>query len=110
LTHGRAIVVLERSIWPLNPNGAVHGGLVLAAADHIMGMAAMSTMEPGQICATATLGSQFLRPAMAPLLFDASVERAGRTLAFVELTVAGEHRRSCVRASGAWAINRMPPA
>ncbi len=107
---GRVQIDVERSPWPLNPNGAVHGGLVLAMADHVMGIATFTVMEPERICATADLTAQFHRPAFAPLAFEAVVERKGRTLAFVELTVKGGDGRVCTRGIGSWSIDRTPPA
>ena len=106
---GRAVARLEDSIWPLNPSGAVHGGLVLAVADHVGGMSAMTVMEPGEFCATATLASQFLRPAILPLEFDATVMRSGRTLAFVSLDVVGRDGRLCTKFSGTWSLNLLRP-
>jgi uncharacterized protein (TIGR00369 family) len=105
--RGRAVVRLEHSIWPLNPNGSVHGGLVLAVADHVGGMASMTVMPPGEYCATATLTSQFLRPAILPLEFDATVTRSGRTLAFVDLDVTGGDGQMCTRLSGTWSLNLL---
>jgi acyl-coenzyme A thioesterase PaaI-like protein len=37
IDRGAVRMTLERSILPLNPNGAVHGGLVIGIADHVMG-------------------------------------------------------------------------
>jgi uncharacterized protein (TIGR00369 family) len=107
---GHAHVALDRSIWPLNPNGSVHGGLVLAVADHVGGMAAMTVMPPGEYCATATLASQFQRPAVLPLMFEASVTRSGRTLAFVELTVSSGDGRRCASVVGTWSLNLLAAA
>src|SRR3981081_508329 len=39
--------------WTPNPNGAVTGGLVVAAADQCMGVVALTTLEPGALPATA---------------------------------------------------------
>jgi uncharacterized protein (TIGR00369 family) len=108
--RGRVLARLEESIWPLNPNGAVHGGLVLAVADHVGGMSAMTVMDPGEFCATATLASQFVRPAILPLEFDATVTRSGRTLAFVSLDVVGRDGRLCTRFTGTWSLNLSRPA
>jgi uncharacterized protein (TIGR00369 family) len=108
--RGRVLARLEESIWPLNPNEAVHGGLVLAVADHVGGMAAMTVMEPGQYCATAMLASQFLRPAILPLDYDATVVRAGRTLAFVSLDVVGRDGQLCTKFNGTWSLNLLGTA
>jgi len=105
--RGRILARLEESIWPLNPNEAVHGGLVLAIADHVGGISAMTVMEPGQYCATAMLASQFLRPAFLPLEYDATVVRAGRTLAFVNLDVVGRDGQLCTTFNGTWSLNLL---
>lgn len=57
---------LPESPWATNPNGAVHGGLILAAADQCMGIVAVTAMEPGRLPMTATLNAEFHRPARAP--------------------------------------------
>lgn len=107
---GRAFAVLERSVWPLNPNGAVNGGLIAAVADQVMGIAAMTVVEPGLMTATATLDSHYLRPARLPLTFDAHVTRSGRSITFVQLDVTGADGRSCLAALGTWSCNRAAPA
>jgi len=106
IARGGVRMTLEESILPLNPNGAVHGGLVIGIADHVMGMAAMTVTEPGQAVATVTLTGNFQRPARLPLTFDALVENAGRTVAFVSLTVHDGAGRACCRCIGTWTLNR----
>jgi len=97
---GHAVVVMDASEWPLNPSGAVHGGLVLAWADHCFALAAMPTLPPGSAPATASLSAQFLRPAMPPLTFDARVDRTGRTLVFLTVDVYDAHGRLATKVSG----------
>lgn len=106
IVRGTARMTLEESILPLNPNGAVHGGLVIGVADHVMGMAAMTVTEPGQAVATVSLTGNFQRPARLPLTFEAVVENAGRTVAFVSLTVHDGAGRACCQCVGNWTINR----
>jgi len=102
--HGAASFALRASPWSLNPNGAVNGGLVIAAADQAMGVAALSAMVPGSLPATATITGAYLRPAFAPLSFEATVSGAGRRLVFVTVDVADGQGRTCVRCSGAMAV------
>jgi uncharacterized protein (TIGR00369 family) len=109
IEHGHVVCVLAEAPWPLNPNGAVFGGLVLAAADQAMGTAAMTIQEAGGIIATATLTVEFPRPAIPPLELVADVTRAGRTLAFIELRILDASRRLCGRAIGTWSINLELP-
>lgn len=97
---GRIEVRIDESSWPLNPNGGVHGGLVLAWADHCFGLVAMTVAAPGQLPATATLTAEFLRPALPPLTYEARVNRFGRTLAFITVEVLNTHGVLCAKVSG----------
>jgi len=97
---GHAVVVMDASEWPLNPSGAVHGGLVLAWADHCFALAAMPTLPQGSTPATASLSAQFVRPALPPLTFDARVDRTGRSLVFLTVDVYDAHGRLATRVSG----------
>ncbi len=38
---GRAVLCIDNSPWPVNPNGATNGGLIAAAADHAGSVAAI---------------------------------------------------------------------
>jgi uncharacterized protein (TIGR00369 family) len=100
---GSAVATLGGSRWTPNPNGAVNGGLVVAAADQCMGVVALTTLEPGALPATATLHAEFLRPAFAPLTFRASVAQRGKRLVFVNVDVEDNTGRLCVRCSGTMA-------
>ncbi|MEJ8279454.1 PaaI family thioesterase [Pseudonocardia spirodelae] len=102
---GRARLRLTRSDWPLNPNGAVHGGLVTGWADQCFGIVAMTAVQEGQLPATATLTGEFLRAAHPPLVFDCSVDRVGRTLVFVSVEVTGRDGRTVARFRGTMAVD-----
>jgi len=105
MAPGRAVVEMDASEWPLNPSGAVHGGLVLAWADHCFALAAMPALPPGSIPATASLSAQFLRPALPPLTFDTRVDRTGRTLAFLTVDVYEGGGRLAARVSGTMSVD-----
>ncbi|MGP4051822.1 PaaI family thioesterase [Streptomyces sp. 2A115] len=102
---GRAELTLERGPWPLNPNGAVHGGLVAACADHTMAISLISMLEPGTMPATATLASDFLRPALPPLTFEAVVDRRGRTMGFLTITVSDKDGKLAAKCHGTMPID-----
>jgi uncharacterized protein (TIGR00369 family) len=102
---GRATLVLARSSLHLTPVGAVHGGLVVACADHCFGIVAMTVLDADHVPATATLTSDFLRPALAPLTFDASVDRAGRTLLFVTVCVRDRDSKTAAKVNGTMVID-----
>jgi uncharacterized protein (TIGR00369 family) len=100
---GSVTIKLDRSVLSPNPNGAVNGGLVCAAADQAMGLVALTTLEPGSLPATATLNGEFLRPAFAPLTFQAVVSQRGRRLVFVSVDAEDADGRLCARFSGTMA-------
>lgn len=102
---GHVRVVLTDAYWPLNPNGAVHGGMVIAWADQCFGLVASTALRPGQVPATATLTAEFLRPALPPLTFDAKVDRAGRSLAFISVEVFDKDERLCTKVVGTMSID-----
>jgi uncharacterized protein (TIGR00369 family) len=103
--EGHVRAVLTDAHWPLNPNGAVHGGMVVAWADHCFGLVASTALSPGQVPATATLTAEFLRPALPPLTFDARVDRAGRSLAFISVDVYDKAERLCAKVVGTMSID-----
>jgi uncharacterized protein (TIGR00369 family) len=107
---GGAVLTLAQSPWSPNPNGAVNGGLVIAAADQCMGLVALTTLDPGALPATATLHAEFLRPAFAPLTFRASVAQRGNRLVFVSVDVENATGRLCVRCTGTMAMESGPAA
>jgi uncharacterized protein (TIGR00369 family) len=109
ISPGNAVLTLVESPWTPNPNGAVTGGLVIAAADQCMGLVTLTTLEPGALPATATLHAEFLRPAFAPLTFRARVAQRGKRLVFVNVDVEDAEGRLCVRCSGTMASQSSAP-
>jgi uncharacterized protein (TIGR00369 family) len=95
--------VMRQSVWTLNPNGGVNGGLIVAAADQALGTVALSAMPPGSLPATATINASYLRPAFPPLLFRAEVSQSGRRIVFVTVDIEDRDGRICVRCNGAMA-------
>lgn len=102
---GSVTVVLENSVFPLNPNGAVHGGLVIACADQCFGLVATTAISAGSVPATTTLTSEFLRPAVPPLTFEARVDRVGRTTAFITVDVLNATGKLATKVSGTMSID-----
>jgi uncharacterized protein (TIGR00369 family) len=105
IEHGKVTVLLESVPWPLNPNGAVHGGMVLAWADHCLGLVGSTVVDPGSVPATATLTSEFLRPAVPPLTFEAEVDRCGKTTVFITVRVHDAKGRLSNKVSGTMSID-----
>jgi uncharacterized protein (TIGR00369 family) len=102
---GRAEIALERGPWPLNPNGAVHGGLVMACVDHTMAIALISLLDPGTMPATATLSTDFLRPAFPPLALEAIVDRLGRTMGFLTIIVRDRDGKIAAKCHGTMSVD-----
>jgi uncharacterized protein (TIGR00369 family) len=95
-----AIFHMERSTLTPNPNGAVNGGTVAAAADQIMGALTMRMSAPGLLPATGSLHIQFHLPAWAPLTFRATVLGGGRRTKFVEVVVEDRDGNRCATSQG----------
>jgi uncharacterized protein (TIGR00369 family) len=104
VSQGRVVLEFDNPDW-LNPTGAVHGGIVIACADQGFGAAAATVMEEGSVPATATFTSDFLRPAFPPLTFEAVVDRLGKTLVFVSVTVRDQSGKVCNQARGTLSVN-----
>ncbi|MUL65900.1 hypothetical protein BOO86_15600 [Mycobacterium sp. CBMA 234] len=89
----------EPALTP-NPNGAVNGGTVAAAADQVLGAMAMRVSAEGQLPATGALHIQFHRPALAPITFRATPLGGGSRVKFVEVVVEDRHGRRCATSHG----------
>jgi uncharacterized protein (TIGR00369 family) len=97
LDDGYGSFTLESSPIALNPNGAVHGGIVAAIGDAAAGTVFMRSVKPGWLPATANLAVQYHLPAVLPLTFDTEIIRQGRSMMFCHVTVTrGDGRLSNV--------------
>ncbi|BBY80234.1 PaaI family thioesterase [Mycolicibacterium pulveris] len=99
-TREVAVFRMARPALTPNPNGAVNGGIVVAAADQVMGAMAMRVSEPGQLPATGSLHIQYHRPALAPLLFRATPLGGGRRMKFIEVVVEDADGNRCATSQG----------
>jgi uncharacterized protein (TIGR00369 family) len=104
LTDGSATFALDDAAFPLNPNGAVNGGMVALAADQVMGVLAARTAPPGSVPVTAVLNVQFHSPAYPPLTFDAWVIPGGRFVQAIEVVARDVSGRRCSTATGTMAV------
>jgi len=104
---GRAVFVLGESPIRLNPNGAVHGGVVAALADGAVGTVFVRSVEPGLLPATASLTVDYHRPAFPPLTFEATLAAQGRTLAFCDVSITDSEGRIAGRARAVIAVKEM---
>jgi uncharacterized protein (TIGR00369 family) len=90
-----AVFRMQRPALTPNPNGAVNGGVVAAAADQVMGALTRRTSAHGVLPATATLHIQFHLPALAPITFRARSLGGGRRTKFVEVVVEDKNGNRC---------------
>src|SRR5947207_1770363 len=86
IAPGSALLSLETSPWPMNPNGSVHGGLLAALADQALGIVACTAYD-GRVPSTSTLSAEYFRPARPPLLLRSRVAHEGRSFAFVTVDI-----------------------
>jgi len=83
-----------------NPFNTVHGGILCDLADLSMGVAFMTTLQPGEGLATIELKINFLRPARTGKLSSkATVTHRGRSTGFVESTITDEEGKLIAKAS-----------
>lgn len=106
---GEAELVMEESPLALNPNGAVHGGLVAYVVDQVMGIVVTSALPAGQIAVTSTLSMEYHLPAILPLVFRGRAVQVGRAVAFVDVDVESGNGRLCSRGRGSM-VPRMAGA
>lgn len=67
-----------------------------------------TTVVDHSVPATATLSADFVRPAMPPLTFEAQVDRAGRTVAFITVNVLAADDRLATKVSGTMSVDGIP--
>jgi len=102
-----AVFEFHSSPFPLNPNGAVNGGLVALVADQIMGVLGARVAPTGSMPVTAVLNVQYHAPALAPLRLDASALHNGRSLQTIEVVIHDARGRRCATATGTMAIGAL---
>jgi uncharacterized protein (TIGR00369 family) len=95
-----AVFVMERPALTPNPNGAVNGGIVAAAADQVMGAVTLRMSRRGMLPATGSLHIQFHRPALAPLTLRAASLGGGQRTKFVEVVVEDRFGNRCATSQG----------
>jgi uncharacterized protein (TIGR00369 family) len=103
-----AVFRMEQPALSPNPNGAVNGGVVAAAADQAMGALSRRTGGDGALPVTASFCIQFHRPALAPLVFRATSLPGGRRTKFVEVVVEDRSGDRCATSQGTMVVSPVP--
>lgn len=98
-----AVFQMAASTLTPNPNGAINGGIVAAAADQVMGAITLR-QSIDALPATASLHIQFHLPAMAPLTFRATTLGGGRRTKFVEVVVEDGRGNRCATSQGTMVV------
>lgn len=107
--EGRIEAEIEIDEHHLNEGGVVHGGVLATMLDVVMGSAVVSLidLEDGEWCATQTLTTDFIRPAIeGTIRAIGEVDRRGSLAANVTGKVVDEEGKIVARATGVWAIRR----
>jgi len=94
-----------------NPNGVLHGGVVMALLDTAMGQAVAAVVAPeGAFNASAQMNVHFLEPIRAGrITARAEVRKCGKRLAVVEAEATDEHGAVLAVATATHAILRRKP-
>lgn len=89
----------------MNPEGVVHGGVLLSFADYVIYRGIGDVLGHDIAFATINLDSQFLAAAKAGevLYGEGEIVRATRSIIFAQGRIWTE-RREIIRASGIWKI------
>jgi 1,4-dihydroxy-2-naphthoyl-CoA hydrolase len=81
----------------LTPFGNLHGGVMAAFVDHVLGCVLYPLIEPGQWAATTEFKLNYLAPARAGhLIGDSTVVSLSRRTGVVRVEVTNDDRLVCV--------------
>lgn len=85
---GSVVVELEIEEKHLQQNYFLHGGVLMTAADLVMGFSAYTLCEEGKGVVTADLNIQFFRPGIGDkLIAKGVVNKSGRAIHFCEASI-----------------------
>ncbi len=102
---GEAEIVVEVRQEITNRRGVVHGGLLTALLDSVLGAAVIAGIASEEWCGTAQLDVQFLEPGRGPTLTGRGrLDRRGRRIAMASGEVVDSDGRTVARAHGTWYV------
>lgn len=84
-----------------NPQGSLHGGVIVTAMDVSMGHLCHRFLGTG---VTLEMKTQFLRPVRGTSRCLARFLKKGRRIVFLESTLTDERGRSCAVATATWSL------
>ena len=81
----------------LTPFGNIHGGVMAAVCDHVLGCVCYPHMKRGQWAATTEFKLNYLAPVSGGrLIAEAEIQSLTRSTAVVRITVSNEGRAACI--------------
>lgn len=90
---GHLVAELDAREELLNPFGAVHGGVISALADHVLGAVVYTVVERGYWAATTELKLNFLAPARpGPVRAESTIVSMSRRMAVVRIDMMNRGR------------------
>ena len=103
---GHARCSLDVQDFHANGTGVVHGGVLFTLADTAMGAALISSLEPGEICATIEIKIGYFKPVFeGAVVCTATLVNKGKSIASLEASI---HQGDVLvsKASGTFSIFR----
>ncbi len=94
---GRMQAEMEVKPELLTPIGNMHGGVLAAVCDHMLGCVCYPHMKPGQWAATTEFKVNYLAPvSKGTALAEAEIVSLTRTTAVVRISIENEGRTVCL--------------
>ena len=110
VTPGKLVCTLDVRPELLTPFGTLHGGVMAALVDHVLGCVLYPLMEPGQWAATTEFKLNYLAAVKTGALrAESTVLSLGKRAAVVRVEVTNGDRLVCV-AQGTLLVSDPPAA
>ncbi|RQP04168.1 MAG: PaaI family thioesterase [Paracoccus sp. BP8] len=93
-----------------NRKGDVHGGAISALLDHSLGLAACGTGPNARISSTLSITIQYLNRGSGELICRTSVQRAGRSIIYLQGMVKGADGNPVAVGMATFKLFGTPPA
>ena len=97
LTAGKLVAVMEARRELITPMGALHGGVMAALVDHVLGCVLYPLMKPGQWAATTEFKLNYLAAVRGGTLrAESTVLAMTKKTAVVRVEVTNADRLACI--------------
>ncbi|HMC43585.1 MAG TPA: PaaI family thioesterase [Acidimicrobiales bacterium] len=106
---GRLVARMEVRDELLTPFGNIHGGVMAALVDHVLGCVLYPLMQRGQWAATTEFKLNYMAPVSAgALVAESTVLAMTKRTAVVRVEVSNEGRLACVAQGTLLVVNPQP--